>query len=58
MGFDIQVKFDKSMARIISPETKFAIDDYVPLNDVISLNKKFLDDNKTLASISKGRLGC
>ena len=55
MGFDIQVKFDKSMARIISPgDSNFAIDDYVPLNDVISLNKKFLDDNKTLIVFQKG----
>ena len=55
MGFDIQVKFDKSMARIVTPgDSNFLVDDYVPLKDVIALNKDFLDKNKKLIGFQKG----
>ncbi len=55
MGFDIQVKFDKSMARIVTPgESTFKVDDYVPLEKVINLNKQLRQNQKKLIRYQEG----
>ena len=41
IGFDLQVIFDKNMARITEPgDSNYKIDDYAPRSEVIMINKK------------------
>ena len=55
MGFDIQVKFDKSMARILKQgDSPFNVDDYVLLEEVINLNKELRQNQKKLARYQEG----
>lgn len=44
-GFDLQVKFDKEMARIEEPgDSDYKIDDYAPVSEVLKINKKLKDN--------------
>jgi len=47
IGFDLQVIFDKNMARITQPgDSQFKIDDYVSRNEVIKINKDLKKNKK------------
>ena len=48
LGFDTQVKWDKSMGRIYNPgDSNFKIDDYAEVSEILRINKE-LEKNKKI----------
>lgn len=55
IGFDLQVIFDKNMARITEPgDSNYKIDDYAPRSEVIMINKKLKQEKNKPVSFQDG----